>query len=207
MSKVKNKRLEKHSLRVVDLPAIPSQCFIDELDLTEHDKREISNPAKDGWIIAYIDSLRENERDVMEKLVMKNLTFLDPCGHYVNVQMPWVNRSQELYSLLRGVDPDSQEAAIMYAEENSGRFRIAYPLLYPEMVFRKESALETINEREVELLKCYFGKAEEVSSDNYRRHGPKGLNDFLRAEWAKAKTIGVPWAYEPCYQHLIPQEL
>ena len=193
--------VRKNSLSFDEAMAVPAECYVRELDLTETDRREISNHPKEGWIFAYVDVFNIPERKKIDEVFIKCLK--NNYSQFMNVQRPWMTRSFQLTALEESVTADSEIAREKYTQNNSPRYRIAHPLMYPEMTDLNLDALIG-NQEDLKLIGLFFSKAEEIARENFNKFNVKGLIDFHRVRWAEAKRQGVEWSYEPCYSHLVP---
>lgn len=175
--------LERGTHTIDQLESIPAECFIAELDLEENERREITNHRREGAHIALIDSLLREELEALQTTVEP----IDP-PHYQFNQRPWLKRTDELYRVANQRDPTAEELHDAYALNNS-RYRVAYTLLFPELVTLSKTSSEP---GRVKLIK-FLQKADEITRLNISKHGYMGACHLFRIQLAMAHRTGAPF--------------
>lgn len=183
--------LEKRIHTIEQLEPIPAECFIAELNLEDDDKREITNHRREGAHIALIDSILTTELETLQTTVAP----LD-MPHYLFNQRPWFKRTDELYRVVNRKDPSQDELDAAYAPNNP-RYRVAYALLFPELVSIRPEATEP----DVTKFAKFLLKADEIADLNIKKFGFMGACHLFRIQLAAAQRQGVP--YRPSYTRSI----
>jgi hypothetical protein len=181
----------KNILTVEELMPIPARCFVDELDLSEGDKKIITHPRRDGAYIALIDSLLEEEQEALQETV----GFID-LGHYNFNQLIWVNTAKYLFGKEHNREPTEEEILSLY-DKNNPRYRLEYMFLFPEMMEKNPKAsLERI-----EKFRKFLSKGDEIAVENINRYRFNGACHTFRSQMRRAQIKGEPFI--PSYTKVI----
>ena len=181
----------KNLLTIDELARVPARCFVDEVDLTEGDKKIITHPRRDGAYIALIDSLIERE----QKALQETVGFVD-SPHYIFNQTVWVNTSKYLFGKEHNRDPSSEELEAMY-DKNNPRYRLEYMFLFPEMMeINPKATIEKLDK-----FRKFLSKGDEVAVENITRFKFVGACHTFRNQIIRAQKNGVPFI--PSYTKVI----
>jgi len=184
--------LAKRALTLNEFSRVPAECFIAEIDLEEEDKKLISNHKREGAHIAMIDSLLETELISIQRTVGP----VDAI-HYHDNEIPWVNRTMELYKWTHaGREPSAEEFEMTFALNNP-RYRAGYMLLFPEMIQINPNSTPTNQEK----LKMFLEKASEVAMKNIEKYNHMGACHLFRTRIRDAELNGK--IYVPSYTKAI----
>jgi hypothetical protein len=172
--------LAKKLLTIDDLTPVPVRCFINEVDLSEGDKRVISNPRREGWQVALIDCLKESELIHLQHSVGSIDT-----AFYTKNQRTWVETALHFWREQNKRDPTAGEIEKIYAQHNA-RYRAEFMLLFPEMTKVNPKATEEGRDK----LRKFLGKADEIVAENIKQYGYIGACHLFRIQMAKAHENG-----------------
>lgn len=181
----------KNILTVEELATVPARCFVDEVDLSEDDRKVITHPRRDGAYIALIDSLREKEQEVLQETV----GFVD-LGHYNFNQLIWVNTAKYFFGKEHNRAPTETEVSVLY-DKNNPRYRLEYMFLFPEMMEINPRA----KPEKVEKFKKFLSKGDEIAVENINRYRFNGASHTFRNQIRRAQSQGVPFV--PSYTKVI----
>lgn len=185
----------KNLLTVEELSPIPAKCFVDEIDLTEGDKKIISNPRRDGALVALIDSLLYEEQIALQRTIAKK-EGMEYSTHYLYNEDVWVKTAHYFFTEKHGRAPTADELFNLN-EINDPKYRIEYLLLFPHMVKINERATH----EKITKLGTFLKKADEVVEENIRRYGFNGACGFFTSVMEIAKELGK--TYTPSYTNAI----
>lgn len=189
--------LGKNLFTVEELAPIPAACFVDEVDLSEGDKKIISNPKRDGALVALIDSLLYEEQVTLQTAIgSKSLQ------HYVYNETVWVKTAMYFFGEKNHREPSADEF-LELNKTNDPKYRLEYMLLFPHFIRINEKA----RPEQIDKLRTFLKKADEVAAENIYRHGFNGACGLFTVLMMAAQNQGS--AYTPSYTKAIfePQNL
>lgn len=187
----------KNLLTIEELDPIPARCFVDEIDLNEGDRKIISNPKRDGAIVSLIDSLLYEEQVTLQTAIgSKDLP------HYVYNETVWVKTAMYFFGEKNHREPTAEEFLDLN-KTNDPKYRLEYMLLFPHFIKINERA----RPEQIDKLKIFLKKADEVAAENIYRHGFNGACGLFTFLMMDAQNKGK--TYTPSYTKAIfqPQNL
>ena len=173
--------LAKRVLEISDIGSVPAKCFIGEVDLEEGDRKLISNHKREGWQIALIDCLKDEELTRLYETIGRKKPI-----HYATNQNPWLTRTEELYKWKHQKKPDASEFDEAYGL-NKERYRIAYTLMFPEHV----SINDTAKPENIITFREFLMQADRIAKENIAKYKEDGACPSFRTRMADAETLRV----------------
>jgi len=183
----------KNLLTVEDLAPVPAKCFVEEVDLDEGDKILIANIKRDGALVALIDSLAYSEQKELQSSVgCINMP------HYLYNETTWVATAKYFFGKENGREPTADELFELNVK-NDPKYRAEYMLLFPHMI----RVHERITPEKITKLEKFLAKAEEVVTENIRKHGFNGACGYFTVQMAEALKANRLENYKPSYMQVI----
>jgi hypothetical protein len=181
----------KGLLTIEEIGRVPSKCFVEEVDLTEEDKKIISNYKRDGALVALIDSLIYEEQQKLQS----SISCVDK-PHYIYNERGWVDTAKYFFGKQYGREPSADELFELNVK-NDPKYRIQYTLLFPHMI----DINDQITPENLSKLTTFLKKADDVAAENIKKYGFNGACGLFTMQMIKARQRNRPFV--PNYERII----